>query len=83
MEFDSFKTEAPKRYLQRETTELPTKCDQRKICDKPGTIHDEQSQNITDHQCISALAAQQSIDLSSEMGNGKTTQIMRLLSKGE
>ena len=81
MEFDKFKTDASKRYLQRETTELPTKWYQRKLCDKPGTIHDGQFQNITDHQCISALAATQSIGLSSEMGSGKTTQIMRPLSK--
>ena len=68
MEFNKFKTDASKRYLQRETTELPTKCYQRKLCGKPGTIHDGQFQNITDHQRISALAAHQSIGLNSEMG---------------
>ena len=82
MEFDKFKTDASKRYLQRGSTELPTKCYQRKLCDKPGTIHDGQFQNITDHQRISALAAHQSIGLNSEIGRGKTTQIMRPLSKG-
>ena len=54
MEFNKFNTDASKRYLQRETTEVPTKCYQRKSCDKPGTIHDEQFQNITDHQRIPA-----------------------------
>ena len=81
MEFDKFKTDASKRYLQRGSTELPTKCYQRKLCDNPGTIDNGQSQNITDHQRISALAAYQSIGLNSEMGRGKTTQIMRPLSK--
>ena len=81
MEFDKFKTDASKRYLQRGSTELPTKCYQKKLCDNPGTIHNGQSQNITDHQRISALAAHQSIGLNSEIGSGKTKQIMRPLSK--